>query len=153
MDRSRCNRLVSQSQRQPAPGAPIHLLPAAVARGLASDTRKQPPSCTHWARASVRPAFTRKPLVTKSKADGIALGQLQGRLLDEPPAITPYHRNLRPLPGGNQFAVRKNSAVVCPARAPGSNSRPAQSLPRAVPNLPPRPHKVMEKREGGDKVL
>lgn len=157
MDRSRLNRFLSKPLREFSLTEPAFVSPADSVLSAVGAMRAGRRSCV-IAMASGRIAgiFTERDVLTKCMEDGFDWGEALDTsvLTKEPKTISPERtvaeaiavmqkHHYRTLP------VEESGRIVGLIRIEDILMHLAEVFPEEVLNLPPRPHQVMDKQEGG----
>lgn len=157
MDHSRFNRFVNQPVRELPLTPPVYIdSSTTVARAVAA-MRSESASCVLLGeQGRLDGIFTERDVLTKCMADGFDWEQpvgaavatqsprtiAAGRSLGEALAAMQQH-------GYRTLPVVDGSRVLGLVRLGDVLTHLAEEFPEELLNLPPRPHQVMEKQEGG----
>ena len=157
MDRSRLAKFIDQRVGELPLAEPVFLPPTATVRTAVERMHQGERSCVLAIEAGALVGiFTERDVLTRCMSAGFDWDQpLQPDLLTKNPVtISPsttvgdaialmQRRNYRTLP------VVDGGAVIGLARLGELLQHFAESFPEEVLNLPPRPHQVVARREGG----
>lgn len=157
MDRVRLDRFIGQRLAALPLAEPVFVSPSASVKSAVEQMRQVGTSCVlTMADERLTGIFTERDVLTKCMEDGFDWEQpLEAKVLTRDPqslppgatvseAIAVMHRDhYRTLP------VCQEGRVLGVLRAGDIVKHLVETYPEDVLNLPPRPHQVMEKREGG----
>lgn len=157
MDRSRLSRFVNQPLNQLPLDEPAVVSPFTTVRAAVSTMQEGSRSCVVAVdEGNVVGIFTERDVLTRCMADGFDWDQQLGeKVLTRNPRTIASNRTIaeavflmqqhhyRTLP------VMENGSVVGLVRLGELVRHLAEEYPEDVLNLPPRPHQVMERPEGG----
>lgn len=157
MDRSRLSRFVNQSLNELPLEEPAVVSPFTTVRDAVTEMQKSSRSCVLAVNeGKLEGIFTERDVLTKCMDDGFDWDQpLANAVLTREPRTIASNRTIaeavflmqqhhyRTLP------VMTNGSVVGLVRLGDLVRHLAEEFPEDVLNLPPRPHQVMEKSEGG----
>ncbi len=158
MDRSRFNRFVNQPLREFPLAAPLFVSPGQSVRTAVAGMQRANGSCVLiGTAAAITGIFTERDVLTKCMGDGFDWDQP----LDQSPVVTREPRTIASertvaeaiasfqLHGYRTLPVVNGSEVLGLVRVEDVLHHLAEAFPEELLNLPPRPHQVMEKQEGG----
>lgn len=160
MDRSRLTQFLSQPLAElPLSEAPV-IAPSATVRAAVALMREGSRSCVLAIQDSGQPAlagiFTERDVLTKCMAEGFDWDQpLSKSVLTREPQTIPVTSTVAEAIATMQrhryrtLPVTDGEKVVGLIRLGDLLTHLAEAYPEDILNLPPRPHQVMEKQEGG----
>lgn len=156
MDRTRLSRFLDQPLAELDIEDPVLVSSADSVRKAVELMREGQRSCVLLAEDDrVTGIFTERDLLTKCMTDGYDWDQSIANAVTPAPETIPINGNVadaivalkqhhyRTLP------VAEGSRVVGIVRLGDLLTHVAEAFPEDILNLPPRPHQVMEKQEGG----
>ncbi|MCE7927879.1 MAG: CBS domain-containing protein [Chloroflexi bacterium CFX7] len=157
MDRSRLKRFINQRLFELPLEAPVFVSPATPVReAVALMQEGSQPCVLAGDESAITGIFTERDLLLKCTADDFDWGQpLEAAVLTrEPRTISARQTVGEAIAVMQQFNYRTlpvmdEGRVIGLVRLGGLLTQLAEAFPEDVLNLPPRPHQVMEKREGG----
>jgi signal-transduction protein with cAMP-binding, CBS, and nucleotidyltransferase domain len=156
MDRSRLNHFITQRLADIALETPVFVPGGASVRTALEEMRAGSRSCVlAGSESGVEGIFTERDVLTKCMGEGFDWEQPLATVITRDPrtidssatvadaiAVLQQH-SYRTLP------VTTGGKVVGLVRTGDLLTHIAEAFPEDVLNLPPRPHQVMEKQEGG----
>lgn len=157
MDRSRLKRFINQRLSEVPLESPVFVSPATpVGKAVALMQEGSHPCVLAGDASGITGIFTERDLLLKCTADDFDWEQpLEASVLTrEPRTISAGQTVAEAIAIMQQFNYRtlpvvNEGRVVGLVRLGGLLTHLAEAFPEDVLNLPPRPHQVMEKREGG----
>jgi CBS domain-containing protein len=157
MNRTRLTRFINQRLAELPLAKPVFIDPACSVRDAVALMQVHSASCV-IAGADSQPTgiFTERDILTKCMEDGFDWDQpLEGSVLTLSPLTVPIEATVADAVAIMQkhryrtLPVTDAGTVVGLIRLGDLLTHLAEAFPEEVLNLPPRPHQVMEKREGG----
>jgi CBS domain-containing protein len=157
MDHSRFNRFVNQPLRELPLTPPLFVEPAAPVKAAVATMREASASCVLvGGPAAVEGIFTERDVLTKCMGEGFDWSQPVGKsLATRSPHTISVQRSLAEALalfqryGHRTLPVVDGDRVLGLLRVGDVLAHLAEAFPEELLNLPPRPHQVMEKPEGG----
>ncbi|MBE7519213.1 MAG: CBS domain-containing protein [Thermoflexaceae bacterium] len=157
MDRSRLKRFINQRLSELPLEAPVFVSPGtSVRKAVALMQEGSQPCVLAGDESKLTGIFTERDLLLKCTADDFDWEQpLDAAVLTrEPRTISARQTVAEAIAAMQQFNYRTlpvvdDGRVIGLVRLGGLLTQLAEAFPEDVLNLPPRPHQVMEKREGG----
>jgi CBS domain-containing protein len=157
MDRSRFNRFVNQPLRELPLADAVFVDPSTSVRGAVEAIRESGSSCVLvGAPNDVQGIFTERDILTKCMGDDFNWDQPVGQsVVTRSPETISAERTI----AETLAALQRRSYRTLPVLADGEVlglirtgdilRHFAEAFPEDLLNLPPRPHQVMERPEGG----
>jgi CBS domain-containing protein len=157
MDHSRFNRFVNQPLRELPLSTPIFVEPTVSVSQAVESMRSASASCVLvGSQGSLRGIFTERDVLTKCMGDGFDWKQEVGVSVatSEPRTISGNRSLGEALAAFQRYGYRTlpvtdGDEVLGLIRLGDVLKHLAEAFPEELLNLPPRPHQVMEKPEGG----
>ena len=158
MDRSRFNRFVNQPLRDFPLVAPVFVQPGVSVRAAVERMRSESTSCVLVGEPGALAAiFTERDVLTKCMAKDFDWDQHVGdcaAVTRDPRTITAERTLAEAIASFQRYRYRTlpvvaNSTVLGLVRVGDVLHHLAEAFPEELLNLPPRPHQVMERQEGG----
>jgi CBS domain-containing protein len=157
MDHSRFNRFVNQPLRELPLCAPLFIGPDATVAQAVEAMRSASASCALLGeQGAIKGIFTERDVLTKCMGDGFDWQQPVGAsVATQSPRTISANRSLGEAlaafqqHGHRTLPVVDGQHVLGLVRLGDVLTHLAEVYPEELLNLPPRPHQVMEKPEGG----
>jgi CBS domain-containing protein len=157
MDRSRLSRFVNQKLQELTLEAPALVTPSTSVRQAVAQMREGSRSCVLAMEGTrLEGIFTERDVLTKCMGEGFDWEQplSQSVLTKQPRTVTAQSKVADAIAIMQQHHYRtlpvvSGERVVGLVRLGDLLTHLAEAYPEEVLNLPPRPHQVMERPEGG----
>lgn len=157
MDRTRLTRFINQRLADLPLAKPVFIQPTDSVRSAVALMQSESLSCLLTGTpAEPGGIFTERDILTKCMEEGFDWDQpVSPSVLTPSPLTVPLQATVADAIAAMQkhryrtLPVTDGGAVVGLARLGDLLTHLAEAFPEEVLNLPPRPHQVMEKQEGG----